>query len=198
MTSYDTDHEYAGDDKDELEAASATLDRLLAEQPIAPPTLAGAVGKKCGHYKSFRTGNPDGGWTCRCGKVVAGEQVKAGRRHRRRGNNGELRSRDRYGWIRVGQYGGIDDLLGRLFIVQQKTTKAAPPATFANNFRRLDERAGGRMSLLLLSYVRQGVPAEDYIVIRGRDWLALMGRDEPEPQPDDATVARVMSKVGTL
>lgn len=157
------------------------LDELLADQPIAPPTLAGAEGRRpCGHSRSLRTPNVGGGWTCRCGKVVSVQRVRAGKRSRRRGNNGELRSRDRYGWIRVGQYGGIDDLLGERFIVQQKTTKANPPATFTGNFTRLDERAGGRVSLVLLSYVRQGVAADDYIVIRGRDWLALMGRDEPD------------------
>jgi hypothetical protein len=32
--------------------------------------------------------------------------------------------------------------------------------------------------VILLSFVKQGVDTEDFMVVRGRDWLALHGKDE--------------------
>jgi hypothetical protein len=116
----------------------------------------------------------------RCGHLRNETLTRRGRSSRRLGSDGERRSEKRYGWRKVGEFGGIDDLQGKLMIVQQKTTRAAPPAKWKGIFARLDERAGGRVPAILLSFVRAGVDTEDFMLVRGRDWLALHGKDEPE------------------
>lgn len=140
----------------------AELEELLEGVPVEPPTLTGATGIR----PPPRVPDP--------------LMQRRGKSSLRLGKDGERRSHKRYGWKRVGMYGGIDDLVGRMFIVQQKTTRSAPPIGWKGVFARLDERAGGRIPLILHSYVHSGLDTEDFIVIRGRDWLALHGRDEPE------------------
>lgn len=114
----------------------------------------------------------------RCGKPKDEAAARRGRSSRRLGGDGERRSEKRYGWRKVGEFGGIDDLVGKLAIVQQKTTRSKPPVRWKSIFAALEGRAAGRIPLLLLSYVAQGKDTEDFIVIRGQDWLALHGRDE--------------------
>ena len=146
------------------------------------PTGTGARGRICRHHvyePTFATA-PDGGrvWQCsRCGAIRDEAKAKRGKSARRLGNDGERRSEKRYGWRKTGEFGGIDDLVGSLAIVQQKTTRAAPPVTWKGIFARLDERAAGRVPLILLSYVKAGVDTEDFVILRGRDWLALHGKD---------------------
>jgi hypothetical protein len=118
--------------------------------------------------------------TCACGTVKDAAASRRGKSARRLGNDGERRSEKRYGWRKVGEFGGIDDLLGKLFIVQQKTTRTAAPLRWTRIFAGLDGRAGGRVPAILLSYVHQGRDTEDFILVRGRDWLDLHGRDESE------------------
>jgi hypothetical protein len=115
----------------------------------------------------------------RCGKVRDIVRARRGKSSRRLGHDGERRSEKRYGWTKVGEFGGITDLQGTLAIVQQKTSRRAPPPAWMSIFRALEARAGGRIPLILLSFVKQGVDTEDFVVIRGRDWIALHGRDEP-------------------
>jgi ribosomal protein L37E len=115
----------------------------------------------------------------RCGAVRDEAKARVGKSSRRLGHDGERRSEKRYGWRKVGEFGGITDLEGTLAIVQQKTTRTAAPKRWTGIFRQLEARAGGRIPLLLLSFVHQGIAADDYIVIRGQDWLALHGEDKP-------------------
>lgn len=119
----------------------------------------------------------------RCNAVRDETKSRRGKSARRLGHDGERRSERRYGWTKVGEYGGITDLEGTLAIVQQKTSRRDAPPLWRGVFAALAGRAGGRIPLLLLSFVRQGVAAEDYIVIRGSDWLALHGTDAPGEQP---------------
>jgi hypothetical protein len=115
---------------------------------------------------------------CRwCGHVQDIERTRRGKSSRRLGNDGERRSEKRYGWRKTGEFGGIDDLVGTMHVVQQKTSRRSAPVAWKGIFARLDERAAGRIPLLLLSFVRAGVDTEDFIVVRGKDWLALHGRD---------------------
>jgi hypothetical protein len=115
----------------------------------------------------------------RCHAIRDEAKARRGKSSRRLGHDGERRSEKRYGWRKVGEFGGITDLEGTLAIVQQKTSRRAPPAAWLSIFRALETRAGGRIPLVLLSFVKQGIDTEDFIVIRGRDWLALHGKDEP-------------------
>jgi hypothetical protein len=161
------------------------LDELLKGQPIAAPTLAGApTERKC---RRHRWTSADGGYdhgirtfvmvcaNCLTPKDEA--RSRRGKSSRRLGNDGERRSEKRYGWTKTGEFGGIDDLVGTLHVVQQKTTRAAPPLRWKGIFARLDERAAGRIPLILLSFVRAGVDTEDFVIVRGKDWLALHGKD---------------------
>ena len=113
-----------------------------------------------------------------CGQIRDLEASRRGRSSRRLGNDQERRAEKVYGWEKVGEAGGPDDLSGRLVVVQQKATRRAPPLAWKQIFGRLDDRAQGRTPLLLLSFVKAGVATEDFVVIRGADWLALVGRDE--------------------
>jgi hypothetical protein len=125
-------------------------------------------------------GKPGIAHCVRCEKVKDEALSRRGRSSRRLGSDGERRSEKRYGWRKTGEFGGIDDLVGKFCIVQQKTTRAAAPAKWKGIFARLDERAAGRVPLILLSFVRAGVDTEDFVLVRGRDWLALHGTDAPE------------------
>lgn len=123
----------------------------------------------------------DGTYVCfRHAEPVVRDEAKAkrGKSSRRLGHDGERRSEKRYGWRKVGEFGGITDLEGTLAIVQQKTSRRAAPLAWKSIFAALEGRAGGRIPLLLLSFVKAGVDTEDFIVIRGRDWLQLHGKDE--------------------
>ena len=120
-------------------------------------------------------------WTCRvCGAIRDEAKARRGKSSRRLGHDGERRSERRYGWTKVGEFGGITDLQGTLAVVQQKTSRRPAPPKWRGIFSALEGRAGGRIPLILLSFVHQGVDTDDYIVIRGRDWLALHGLDQPE------------------
>jgi len=112
---------------------------------------------------------------------VVRDEAKArrGKSSRRLGHDGERRSEKRYGWRKVGEFGGITDLEGTMAIVQQKTSRRAAPSAWLGIFGALAARAGGRIPLILLSFVKNGMPTEDFVLIRGSDWLALHGRDEP-------------------
>lgn len=119
-------------------------------------------------------------WCTRCSAVRDETRAKRGKSSRRLGHDGERRSEKRYGWAKVGEFGGITDLAGTLAIVQQKTSRRAPPTRWKSIFAALEARAGGRIPLILLSFVKAGVDTEDFILIRGRDWIALHGQDPPQ------------------
>lgn len=137
--------------------------------------------RKCRRHewtKSIFVGAVEPITTCpRCGTIRDEVRAKRGKSSRRLGHDGERRSEKRYGWAKVGEFGGITDLQGTMAIVQQKTSRRAAPPAWKSIFAALEARAGGRIPLILLSFVKQGVDTDDYIVIRGRDWLSLHGKD---------------------
>ena len=104
---------------------------------------------------------------------------RRGRQSRRLGGDQERRAEKRYGWTKIGERGEKTDLRGRFAKVQQKSTRKPPPALFRDTFAGLDATKDGRVPLLLLTYVQQGRPTEDYVILRGEDWLALHGKDGP-------------------
>ncbi len=119
--------------------------------------------------------------SCRRLKDLA--RTKLGKSSRRLGNDQERRAERRYGWEKIGERGQMTDLRGKLMKVQMKASRRKAPALFRTVFPALDQSVDGRIPAILLSYVKAGVGTEDFIVIRGSDWLDLHGRDEPEDSP---------------
>lgn len=159
-------------------------------EATTPPNPAAPAPRKCPHPRRDRLSIPAGDGQppvkkCgRCNHVFDPGKVRRGRAARSKGIRGELRSRNRYGWVKVGQHGGITDLRGTMMKVQQKTSGTLPPARWRAIFRELDSVRDGRIPAILLSYVRQGIAADDYIVIRGADWLSMHGIDQPPEVPE--------------
>lgn len=148
--------------------------------PVAPDAMA--LERKPRLHRHAYHRQKDGAWLCflHAEPVIRDElAARRGKSSRRLGGDGERRSEKRYGWRKVGEFGGIDDLVGTLAIVQQKTSRRAAPVAWKSILTALEGRAAGRVPLLLLSFVAAGKDTEDFIVVRGRDWLALHGKDEP-------------------
>jgi hypothetical protein len=54
-----------------------------------------------------------------------------------------------------------------------------PPVEWTKAFAAMETRHDSRTNRLVLRYLPGvGIPADDYIVVRGRDWLDKFGRDE--------------------
>lgn len=139
--------------------------------------------RKCSHPRDLRIRQADGGWQCGvefCFHVASGARVRRGKSARRLGTDGERRTEKRYGWVKTGEYGGINDHVGTMAVVQQKTTREGAPKTWLDIYGRLERNAGGKIPLILFSFVKQGTPTQDFILIRGADWLALHGKDAAE------------------
>lgn len=153
---------------------------LVPPEPETARTLVPSK-RRCSHPKPHRVTLPEGGWQCAsCSTIVTPETMRRGRRSRRLGTDQERRAERRYGWEKIGERNQATDLRGRLFKVQQKATRSAPPSKWMRIFGDLDATRDGRVPLLLLSFVRNGLPTEDFVLVRGSDWLDLHGRDEPE------------------
>ena len=122
----------------------------------------GAKGRKPG-----RNPNPD---------PVASRR---GRNNRSRGNRAELAVARRYGGEKTGPLQQAEDIRGRDWRTQVKTHQGLPPARWRKVFAALDTQHDSRLPRLIERYLPgQGIAADDYIVIRGADWLAWFGRDE--------------------
>jgi hypothetical protein len=155
------------------------LDELLKGQPIAAPTLAGApTERRCRRHRWGIGGVSLAVHCLTCGKEQDEARSRRGKSSRRLGNDGERRSEKRYGFVKVGEFGGITDLQGKTTKVQQKTSRMAAPIKWKGIFAQLEQVADGRMPAILLSFVRPGVPSDDYFIVRGKDWLDWRGRDE--------------------
>lgn len=149
-------------------------------EPRTPPNLGAPAPRRCLHPSQYRRPLEDGGSVCtRCGRDIAVAATRRGRSSRRLGHDQERRAERVYGWEKIGERGSITDLRGTLMKVQQKATRGTSPGRWRGIFRELDTVADGRVPALLLSFVRAGVPTEDYVVLRGSDWLQLHGKDEP-------------------
>lgn len=164
---------------------TADLDRALAAHPPEPEAaISTATPRRCRRHEwalALGGGVDDYEVACsRCGRPKDVARSRRGRSSRRLGGDQERRAERRYGWTKIGERGEKTDLRGRLFKVQQKSTRRAPPALVRDAFAGLDATRDGRVPLLLLTFVRPGVPAQDYVVVRGSDWLELHGRDEED------------------
>lgn len=106
------------------------------------------------------------------------ERQKRGRNNRKRGNRHELLAARKYGGMKIGPLGQPTDVLGAEFLTQVKTHQRPAPVEWRDVFAALAPSAGARCPRLLVRYLQPGVEADDYFIIRGRDWLEHMGRDE--------------------
>ena len=165
------------------------LDALLATTEPEPVTsVSTATPRRCKRHQWGWTEwmEPDSRvvamveWCVRCHRHRDIARSRRGKSSRRLGNDQERRAEKRYGWEKIGERGEKTDLRGRMFKVQQKASRRPTPALFRDVFAGLDATRDGRVPLLLMSYVRAGVGTEDFIVVRGSDWLELHGRDTIE------------------
>jgi hypothetical protein len=115
-----------------------------------------------------------------CGSILDPENQSRGRRARSRGNGHELKAARTYGGEKTGPLGKIEDIRGQEFSTQVKTRQGTAPAQWRNIFAAFDAvDLHGRTPRILLRFLPgPGIPSDDYMVIRGRDWLDRWGRDE--------------------
>lgn len=171
------------------------VDDLPFHYPEAAPANPAAKAKRCRHPRDRRR-QSDAGVSCgSCGKFIDWQQLAKGRSSRRLGGDQERRIERVYGPTKIGERGDPVDHLGRLFKWQSKASRRAAPAWIKGPLERMAGLYGDRIPVLILSFVRPGVKPEDYIVISGRDWLALHGRDSDEElQPVDPYLEEVVSQ----
>lgn len=106
---------------------------------------------------------------------------KRGRNNRRRGNSHELSVARKYGGEKVGQLGLPEDIRGTEYRTQVKTHQRPAPTEWRKAFAALEAVTDGRTPRLIVRFLQPGLPADDYIIIKGSSWLDRFGRDEEEP-----------------
>jgi len=143
----------------------------------------GATGRpKCRRHEwaAFTGLDNQPGYVCTsCGTIKDAAASRRGRNNRSRGNRAELAVARRYGGEKTGPLQQAEDIRGRDWRTQVKTHQGRPPARWRKVFAALDTQHDGRLPRLIERYLPgQGIAADDYIVVRGSDWLAWFGRDE--------------------
>jgi hypothetical protein len=160
---------------------TAAIDEAMADTvPEAVTSTSTATARKCRPHGWATMTSEDGSRyeECyRCGAIKDLALSRRGKSNARLGKDQERRAERRYGWEKIGERGEKTDLRGRFAKVQQKASRRLPPALIRDTFAGLDATKDGRVPLLLLSYI-QPTGTQDFIVIRGEDWLALHGKDE--------------------
>ena len=120
-----------------------------------------------------------GDWRCiRCGRPKDLLRSKRGRNNRSRGNRAELSVARKYGGEKVGQLGLPEDIRGDEYRTQVKTHQRLAPTEWRKAFAALEAVTDGRTPRLIVRFLQPGVPADDYIIIRGSSWLDRFGKDE--------------------
>lgn len=131
-------------------------------------------------------------WECqRCGHRAAVAVTRRGRSSDRLGKDQERRIERVYGPRKVGEYGDAVDHLGRDFKWQAKASRSLPPRWLAaitepthrdilprsilEPMAHMRPIGGARSPLLIRSYVRQGVPTQDWMFVTSWDWGELHG-----------------------
>jgi hypothetical protein len=158
-----------------------SLDDLLANAPIEPPSLTGATGRKCSRHQWYLA---DGGfgippaYVCRSCNVIRDEaRAKRGRQSRNYGNRAELAVARKYGGTKIGHAGGPVDVRGKDFATQVKTHRRKPPIEWTKSFAGMSNDT--RCPRLLLRFVQgPGLLPLDYFVFPADEFLAWFGRDE--------------------
>jgi len=177
-----TDHEHNWYGTVCLVCGIENIDAALATVPSATETATStATVRKCVRHQWAFTRTEWETWeTCRrCYKVKDPVASRRGKSNARLGKDQERRAERRYGWEKIGERGEKTDLRGTFAKVQMKASRRPPPALIRDTFAGLDATKDGRVALLLLSYI-QPTGTQDFIVIRGEDWISLHGVDKPE------------------
>jgi hypothetical protein len=163
------------------------IDQALAGQPVEPPTLAGAAGRRATCRRHDWVREADGSVRCaRCPTIRDESRFRRGRSSRRLGSDQERRIERVYGPRKVGEYGDAIDHLGALWKWQSKATRAAPPlwlaaidlptfrvtvpAAIVAALRAMDPLSPDHVPVLIRSYVRQGLPTRDWLFVRAEDY----------------------------
>ena len=130
-------------------------------------------------------------WHCRCGALRDEAKAARGKSSRRLGSDQERRIERVYGPRKVGEYGDAIDLIGRDFMWQSKATRTpyltvpgrghqvwGLPRAYVSFTRPIEAMLAlrqDRMPLLIRSWVQQGRPTTDVLIVRARDWQAFYG-----------------------
>jgi hypothetical protein len=162
------------------------LDALPWDAPDSKPTPNGATGRKCRQHVWITCTVDHGDEPCpypsgcvRCGALKSPEASRRGRTNRARGNRHELAVARLYGGEKTGPLGGPEDIRGAEYRTQVKTHQREAPREWRSAFAKLATQHDGRTPRLILRFLPgQGIAADDYVVIRGKDWLDRYGRDE--------------------
>lgn len=124
---------------------------------------------------------PETRFVCLCGAIQDPAASRRGRTVRNYGNRAELAVAKTYGGRKVGHAQGPTDVVGKTRKVQVKTARRRPPAMWRNEFAKLDSERDGRLAILLLRFIQPGnLGPDDYIVIRGKDFIEWYGRDDAD------------------
>ena len=116
----------------------------------------------------------------KCGQKQNPALSKRGRNNRKRGNSHELSVARKYGGEKVGQLGLPEDIRGDEYRTQVKTHQRLAPTEWRKAFSALEAVTDGRTPRLIVRFLQPGLPADDYIIIKGSAWLDRFGRDESE------------------
>jgi hypothetical protein len=155
------------------------IDAAAAVPPATETAVSTATVRTCRHPRAYRIIDNRGVVCTGCAHVIDPAMSRRGKSNARLGKDQERRAERRYGWEKIGERGEKTDLRGRFAKVQQKASRRPVPALIRDTFAGLDATKDGRVPLLLLSFI-QPTGTQDYIVIRGEDWLELHGTDKPE------------------
>lgn len=133
------------------------------------------------HRRHIWANRETGPYCLGCGKDQNPITSKRGRNNRRRGNSHELSVARKYGGEKVGQLGLPEDIRGTEYRTQVKTHQRPAPTEWRKAFTALEAVQDPRTPRLIVRFLAgPGIPADDYIIIRGRDWLDRFGPDEEE------------------
>ena len=144
------------------------------------------AGQRARHTHSYRPQVQDDGivHVCvgrfGCGRVRDEARAKAGRSARKRGNARELELARELGGVKVGMYGGPEDVRAGMFNVQSKVRAgAAFPGWQWDELAKLP-RSGGRVPVLIVTDAPgHGIRRRAVVVVTLDDWRGLHGEETP-------------------
>lgn len=116
-----------------------------------------------------------------CGREINEDAIRRGRNNAKRGKRHSLDISRKYGMEHVendsrsGARGPIDSL-GARWKQQNKSRQGAAPSSWTLMFAAMDGVNDGRLPRILLRYLPgPGLKAQDFIIVRGDDWLSEFG-----------------------
>ena len=127
----------------------------------------------------------------RCRRLRDDDDARRGRAARRLGSDQERRIERVYGPTKIGERGDPVDHLGAIWRWQSKASRHLPskwlaaivriawrvtlPRSISGPLEAMDGLYDPRLSLVIRSYVRSGVPVRDWLFVRAADWQYVHG-----------------------